>query len=108
MSRVERKNAITVGDALKAYLKQYHITPALNDRRVFEAWDEASGAGRYTIKWFFRGGKLYITLNSSVVRSQLSFQRDALIEKINSILEKDILFDSEDGVTGFVKELILK
>ena len=57
---------------------------------------------------FFRGGKLYITLGSSVIRSQLYFQRDVLVEKMNAFLAKDDLFTGEDPTVGYVKELILK
>jgi hypothetical protein len=35
------------------------------------AWDQASGAAPYTIKRYFRDGKLFITLSSSVLCSQL-------------------------------------
>lgn len=108
MSRIERKEAQTVGDALKEFLKAYHLTPGLNTQRIFAAWDDASGAASFTIKKFFRDGKLYITLNSSVVRSQLSFQKKELIAKINAILEKDHLFSKDEPKVGYVNELILK
>lgn len=108
MSRIEKKTAISAGDAIKAFLKQSRLTPVLNSRRVFDAWDTASGAAAYTVRRFFRDGKLYITLNSSVVRSQLSYQKEALLEKINSILKDDILFDCEDSTTGQVREIVLK
>lgn len=108
MNRIEKKTAISAGDAIKAFLRQYRLTPALNSRRISEAWDNASGASAYTVRRYFRAGRLYITLNSSVVRSQLSFQKEALLDKINAILKDDILFDCEDRDTGFVKELILK
>lgn len=108
MSRIERKEAQTVGDALKEFLKAYHLTPGLNTQRIFSAWDDASGASSFTIKRFFRDGKLYITLNSSVVRSQLSFQKKELITKINAILENDALFSKDEPKVGYVNELILK
>ena len=43
-----------------------------------------------------------------MVRSQLSFQRDVLIEKINALLAQDELFTRDDARVGIVKELILK
>lgn len=90
------------------FLKQSHLATGLNTQRVFSAWDEASGAGHYTLKRFYRDGKLYITLSSSVVRSQLSFQKALILEKINSILSTDELFSKEGAGSGFVKEIILK
>lgn len=108
MSRIERKQAQSIGDALKAYLKAYHLTPKINTRRVFEAWYQASGAASFTTRLFFRDGILHVTLNSSAARSQLQFQSAALIDKMNAILSNDELFDGSDPVVGYVKELKLK
>ena len=108
MSRVARKTAVSLSEAIQEYLKAAKLTSGLNTQRIFAAWDAASGAGRYTVRRFFRDGRLYITVDSSVVRSQLSFQRDTLIEKINALLAQDELFTQDDARVGIVKELILK
>jgi hypothetical protein len=108
MSRVARKTAVSLSEAIQEYLKAAKLTSGLNTQRIFAAWDAASGAGRYTVRRFFRDGRLYITVDSSVVRSQLSFQRDTLIEKINALLAQDELFTRDDARVGIVKELILK
>ena len=115
MSRVARKTAVPLSDLIREYIQASKLTAGLNTQRIFAAWDAASGAGRYTVRRYFRDGKLYITVDSSVVRSQLSFQRDVLLEKINALLEKinallaqDELFTCDDPRSGCVKELILK
>ena len=108
MTRVARKTALPLSELIHEYLRASKLTSGLNTQRIFAAWDAASGAGRYTIRRFFRDGKLYITVDSSVVRSQLSFQRDTLIEKINALLAQDELFTRDDARVGIVKELILK
>lgn len=108
MSKVARKTAVPLEDLIHEYLRAGHLTAPLNTRRIFAAWDSASGAARYTVRRFFRDGKLYITVDSSVVRSQLSFQRQELIDKINALLAQDDLFTRDDGRVGFVQELILK
>ena len=108
MSRVARKTAVSLSEAIQEYLKVAKLSAGLNTQRIFAAWDAASGAGRYTVRRFFRDGKLYITVDSSVVRSQLSFQRDVLIEKINALRAQDELFTRDDARVGIIKELILK
>lgn len=95
-------------EVVSRYIKQMKIAAGLNTQRIFEAWDAASGAGSFTLKRFFRGGKLYITLSSSVIRSQLYFQKDILIEKMNAILSEDPLFTSDNNTVGYIHELILK
>jgi hypothetical protein len=106
--RIARKKALSMDELVRMYIESMRLAPALNTRRIFAAWDEASGAGPYTLRRFFRDGRLYITLSSSVVRNQLSFQSQALVEKMNAILSKDELFARDDTRVSFVKELILK
>ena len=99
--------AVSIAEVLRDWLKSERLTVPLDTQRVFEAWDNASGAGRYTMKRFYRDGKLYITLSSSVIRSQLSFQKDALLEKINSLLSDDPLFVLVNSYTTGLQPAVL-
>jgi len=95
-------------ELVSRYIKSMKLTVGLNTHRIFAAWDACSGAERYTLKKYFRAGTLYITLSSSVVRNQLYFQKDTLIEKINAFLKEDSLFTDDNRTVGFVRELVLK
>jgi len=106
--RLHRKEAISMDQVVDQFIKQMKLAAGLNTQRIFAAWDACSGAGPFTLKRFYRGGKLYITLSSSVIRNQLSFQREALIEKMNAFLAEDALFTTDNRTVGFVRELILK
>lgn len=106
--QIHRKEAIGMDKVVEEFIKSMKITAGLNTQRIFAAWDACSGAGPFTIKRFFRGGKLYITLKSSVIRNQLYFQRDDLIEKMNAFLAEDPLFTADNRTVSFIRELILK
>lgn len=106
--RIHRKEAVSMDEIVSAYIKQMKIAAGLNTQRIFEAWDVCSGAGPFTLKRFFRCGKLYITLASSVYRNQLSFQKEELIRKMNAWLSADTLFISDNRTVGFIQELILR
>jgi len=97
-----------VGDAIRLMLGTEKLSFQFNSRRIYSAWAAASGADAYTLKRYYRDGKLYITVDSSVVRNQLSCQKQILIDKINAILTEDPLFIRKESDTVFVKELILK
>ena len=84
------------------------LAAGLNTQRIFAAWDACSGAGPFTLRRYFRGGKLYVTLGSSVIRNQLYFQKTELIEKMNAYLSKDELFTADNRTVGFIQELILR
>ncbi|MBR5043061.1 MAG: DUF721 domain-containing protein [Bacteroidales bacterium] len=106
--RIKRKNALPLASAIKEYLRSSHLTTGLNTRLIFKAWDDVSGAGPFTLKRYFRKGKLYITLNSSVVRSQLAPRKEFLKEMINDRLGRDELFEQEDFNASWVEEIVLK
>ena len=95
-------------EVVKQYIKSMKLSVGLNTQRVFAAWDACSGAGEFTLKRFFRDGKLYITLSSSVVRNQLHFQKEDLVEKMNRFLSEDTLFTEDNRTVGYIQELILK
>ena len=95
-------------ELVKQYIKSMKLAAGLNTQRIFEAWDACSGAGEFTLRRFFRDGKLYITLSSSVVRNQLHFQQQDLVEKMNRFLLDDSLFTEDNSTVGFIQELILK
>ena len=62
-----------------------------------EAWSQVSGASRYTLDVNLNKGILYVTLNSSVARNQLYFQRDILLQKMNEFLDSDPIFVKGEG-----------
>jgi hypothetical protein len=93
---------------VQQYIKSMRLAAGLNTQRIFAAWDACSGAGPFTLKRYFRGGTLFITLNSSVIRNQLFFQREELVRKMNAFLSKDELFTADNRSVGEVRELVLR
>ena len=106
--RIRRKEAVGMDKLVEQFIKSMRLAAGINTQRIFEAWDVCSGAGEFTLKKFFRGGTLYITLNSSVIRNQLYFQKADLIEKMNLFLAQDELFISDNNTVGYIQELVLK
>ncbi len=105
--RLRRQKPTAIAELIKQYLKSNSLNTAFNTHLVFSAWDDASGAAQYTVKKFFRDGKLYVTVSSSVVRSQLLFQKSALTDKMNAIVSSNELFCGPSGCR-YVKDLIIK
>ncbi len=106
--RIHRKEPMGMDALVKEYIKSMKLSAGLNTQRIFAAWDACSGAAPFTLKRFFRSGKLYITLSSSVIRNQLYFQKAELMEKMNAFLSKDELFTQDDRTVSFIEELILR
>ena len=106
--RIHRKEPVGMDKIVSEYIRSMKIASGLNTQRIFAAWDACSGAGPFTLKRFFRGGKLYITLDSSMLRSQLFLQRAELIRKMNAYLSSDELFTADNKTVGFIEDLILR
>ena len=107
-NKIPFRKAVGMNTLIREVLKEGRMAEAFNSRCIFRAWDLASGAAEFTVRRYFRDGKLYITLSSSVVRSQLHFQQDVLLQKINSIARNDEFFTDTESVKGPVTQLILK
>lgn len=108
-NRLRRQKPTALSELIRQYLRSNSLNRAFNTHLVFAAWDDASGAGQYTVKKFFRDGRLYVTVSSSVVRSQLGFQKAALIDKMNAIISGNEFFCPMPYDGGkYVKDLILK
>lgn len=106
--RLAHRDAIGMPDLMKAFVKHFNLSAGLNTQKLFDAWDKVSGAESFTLNKFFKGGTLYVTVSSSMVRTQLGFQKDSLIKAMNDLLEKDPLFMKDRNTVGYVKKIILR
>lgn len=106
-NRLRRKNAVGMEQLVQDFIREMKISSGVNRQRATEAWNVVSGASRYTLDVSLDRGILYVTLNSSMARNQLYFQRDALKQKINEYLANDELFVKTPGVPA-VRSVVLK
>ena len=105
---IRRKDAVGMQELVSQYIREMKIASGINRQRVTEAWEKVSGASRYTLDVSYDKGVVYCSLSSSVVRNQLYFQRDVLVEKLNEFLAADTLYDDGGKEGPAVKVLILK
>lgn len=108
MERITRKYPQTMQEVLKDFIQEEHLSAGHNNQLIFEAWDEASGAGAYSVKRYFREGTLTITLSSSMVRSSLNSRKEAIIKDINDRLTANPLFIRNDRFSHLVTKLVLR
>lgn len=97
--RMERKEAIGMDQLIEDYIKEMRLASGIGRIRVFAAWDQASGAGAYTIGKYLKDNVLYCNISSSALRQQLYFQRAEILQNMNEILK-------EEGIS--LKNIVLK
>ena len=109
---MKREATRSIGAVIADYVQESNLEDGLLQARVCAAWDSIIigqiALRDYTSRRTFRDGVLTCKIRSSVVRSQLSFQRDALLAKVNALLAQDDMFTRGEGEKDIVKELILK
>lgn len=106
-NRLRRKDAVGMEQLVQDFIREMKISSGVNRQRAAEAWNVVSGASRYTLDVSLDKGVLYVTLNSSMARNQLYFQRDVLRQRINEFLANDELFVSASGSPA-VRSIVLK
>ena len=106
--KMRKHEAVALDELVKQFIKDMKLDAGLNRQRVTEVWSEVSGAGRYTLDVSLEKGVLYCSISSSMVRNQLYFQRDVLVEDMNKALMNDWMFIWDWSKGPCVKTLVLR
>jgi predicted nucleic acid-binding Zn ribbon protein len=92
------KNEMTLGEAIRAYLKAMGLDKKLKEKALINSWEEILGRGvaKATGSLYIQNQTLFVQLNSSVVRHQLQMMKSGIVDALNKnageILIKDIVF----------------
>ena len=107
-NKLRRKEAVGMEDLMLQYLREMRLTSGMNRQRATEAWNTVSGASRYTLSVSLERGVMTCAISSSLVRNQLYFQRDVLVQKMNEYLDKDEMVIRDGKNNPFIRNLILR
>lgn len=84
---------ISIGDALKEFVETNHLETGLNKVNVADAWEKLMGNGvnHYTNSVQLERNTLYVQLSSSVLREELGYGKEKIINLLNEELGKDLI-----------------
>jgi hypothetical protein len=84
---------ISIADALKAFVETNKLETGLNKVNVADAWANLMGNGvnNYTTSVQLDRDTLYVQLSSSVLREELSYGKEKIINLLNEELGKEII-----------------
>jgi len=96
---MRKRNTESIGEVLKQYFEENQfIKRKLAESRAVTGWSKLLGTmiSSYTTNIYLRNGVLYVSLSSSVLRSELLMAKDRLINKLNEhagmYVVNDIIF----------------
>jgi len=84
---------LSIKDALKEFVETNKLEKGLNKVNAAEAWAKLMGNGvnNYTSAVTLERETLYIQLNSSVLREELSYGKQKIIDMLNEELGAEII-----------------
>ena len=88
-----RNDHMNLGDALQEFIKENHLEKGMDRVNASNAWHSLMGNGitTYTSKVELKGTILYVSLTSSVLREELSYGKEKIINMMNEELGKELI-----------------
>jgi hypothetical protein len=85
-----------ISGALESFLEENpHLAQKLAETRLMDSWEKVLGSTvlRYTANMFIKNRRLYVKLNSSVVKNELMMCREKLIKNLNKEAGAQVIDD---------------
>ncbi|MDA7803214.1 DUF721 domain-containing protein [Crocinitomix sp.] len=95
MKKDRNQDSIPMKEALDGFFKALGMEDKMNETRVLSKWEELMGdaVAKRTTNKYIREKKLYLEINSSVMRDELQQQKAAIIVKVNACAGKELITD---------------
>jgi len=93
MSSKNKDPDYSISEALHKFIKTHHLEKGLDEIDITQAWKKLMGnyIDKYTSEIILNKQTLYITLNSSVLREELSYGKQKIIKMLNEDLGKQVV-----------------
>lgn len=90
---MRKSNDITLGDALKLFVRQMKHSDELNRIRIEKAWESLMGKGikAQTGKIRFNKGTLNLYITSAPLKQELLMNRDKIAARLNEKLGEVVI-----------------
>jgi len=93
---MRKRNTENIGEVLKQFFEEnLFFKRKFAESRAVSGWSQLLGSmiSSYTTNIFLRNGILYVSLSSSVLRSELMMAKDRLIIKLNDYAGMTVVND---------------
>ena len=92
---MSEKNEHTLKQLLNQMLDKYKLSEKLDEVDLESHWEELMGIMIYkhTVQLKIQNKKLYIQLDSPVIRQELIYGKTLIIQKVNNFVGKELITD---------------
>ena len=83
----------TIGEALQEFLSESRLKDEMHALQIQDAWESIMGKtiARYTDQVRIQHSKLYIQTRVGPLRNELLYQRELIIQKVNTFIGSPIV-----------------
>ena len=82
---MKRSNDNTIKELLERYVNTFKLKGKLTEVEILNSWESVVGEviAKHTSKIYMSGPRLYVHLDSSVIRQELSYAKQKIIQNLN-------------------------
>lgn len=84
---------ISMGDALRQFLRQSKLNGSIQALQIEEIWEKLMGKtiAKYTDKINIHGTTLYISTTVAPLKQELLYQKEKIIQRVNEALGERVI-----------------
>lgn len=92
---MKRQNSSTLGEAISLWIDAMKLRRQVDEARLLSSWKPMVGdyMASKTREIYIKDRKLYVSIDSSVVRNELSMAKEMLIRRLNEEGGGDVIDD---------------
>ena len=85
---MQRPGEISLKEAIERLINAYKLKPKLNEARLTERWEQIVGimVAKHTRNLYIKNNKLFLKLDSSVIRQEMLYSKTIILDKVNAEL----------------------
>lgn len=88
-----KHNEHSLKEAIDQLLKAYKLDDKMAEKRLISSWDNVMGAmiSKHTKDLFIRNKQLFVTLDSSALRNELSMAKTKIVKLLNDEVGQEVI-----------------
>ncbi len=92
---MSRNNEHSIKEAIELLLKAYKLDDRMAEKRLINSWEEVMGKmiANHTKDIHIKHKQLFVTLDSSALREELSYARTKIIKMLNEKAGTEVIND---------------
>lgn len=90
---MKKNNENNLGEVLQQLFDAYGWTEKMDGVRIINSWEDIVGGifAKHTTNLYVKNKKLYVVLDSAVLRNELYMERSNLVDKLNKEIGKEVI-----------------